>query len=146
MDVTEHGSYRIEVGLSKVDVDDLFIGSHMLEYRGILLGEQKLNIVAFKNDLQRDHMVPENQRMPAKITYAKAALPRHASEGVKDMLKERDIIYAKGLSNGDVYVFMTQITAAAMHPDGIVEADAKIPQFLKQHPDNGVRMFVKIPF
>jgi hypothetical protein len=146
MDVNDHGDYRIEVGLSKEDINSLAMGNHMIEYRGILTGEQKLKIAAFKNDTQRDNMVPEDQRMPAKITYAEVTLPPHVSEKVEKIIKKRDVIYAKGIGNGDVDVYMTQITAMAIQPDGIIEVNAKIPQLLKQHPGNCVRMYVKIPF
>jgi len=41
---------------------------------------------------------------------------------------------------------MSDQTAQCIHPDGITDINAKIPQLLKHHPDNYVKISVKIPF
>jgi hypothetical protein len=146
MDVKERGNYLIEVGLSKKDIESLTMGDHMIPFRGILAGEQSINIHAFQNQNVMDYLVPKIQRMPAKVTYAKPLGPPYTSEQDAETVRKRDVIYAKGLGKGDVDVYMKIITAMAIKPDGIVEANAKIPQFLKKFPENNVRIFVKKPF
>ena len=140
MDVVDRGNYQIEVGLSKRDITQLTMGKpeEGLERRGILLGEQKFSIYALSED-GGDRMVPEEERMPAAITYYRE--PYHP-----EAVEERDKVYAKYFRNGDVDVYMCLLTAMAIHPDGITEINAKIPQLLTHHPDNYVKMFVKIPF
>lgn len=140
MDVVDRGNYQIEVGLSQKDITRLTMGNpeEGLVRRGILLGSQKFSIYALSEE-QRDRMVPEEERMPAAITYHRE--PYHP-----ETVEQRDKVYAKYFNNGDVDVYMYTLTAMAIHPDGITEINAKIPQLLAHHPDNHVKMFVKIPF
>jgi hypothetical protein len=138
MDVKDYGCYRVDVGLSAKDVERLVWEDHMLQARELFIAE-KLTIYAMPNENERDRMVMKSERMSAEIKYALKSLQ-------PEIRKERDKIYARGIVNGDVDIFMTQLTAQAIDPDGIVEMNAKIPQFLKQHPKNNVRLYVKIPF
>lgn len=138
MDVKDNGNYKIDVGLSAEDLKRLVWGEHMLQARELFIAE-KLTIYAMSDENQRDRMVQESDRMPAEIKYA--FKPSHP-----EVLKERDKVYARGIGNGDVDIFLTQLTAQAIDIDGIVEINAKIPQFMKQHPKNNVRIYVKIPF
>jgi hypothetical protein len=138
MDVKDKGNYQIEVGLSAEDRERLVWGDHMLQERELGIAE-KLTVYAMPDKKQRDRMVQESDRLPAEIEYAfKPSFP--------DILKERDKVYARGIGNGDVDIFMTQLTAMTIHPDGIIEMNMKIPQLLKQNPKNNVRLYVKIPF
>lgn len=145
MDVIDKGRYQIEAGLSKEDVDELFLGRKLVG-RGILTGEQILSIHSFEYEKDRDKMVPENERMPAKIKYHPVYYPLKTRKLVIEERKKRDLVYAKWIENGDVDVFMSQATAQRIHPDGITEINAKMPQILTYHPDNHVKIFVKIPF
>lgn len=142
MDVKFEQGYRIEVGLSKIDVDKLIFG-HPLVSREILTGSEKIELHALENEQERDRMVREEERMPATIAYCPQTY--HSEEGMRE-LQRSDKVYAKYFSNGDVYVFMTQLTAMRIHPDGILKMNAKLPQILKQCPNNDVRIFTKIPF
>lgn len=144
MDVDFKQGYRIEVGLSKKDRDELIWKNRILD-RGILTGAEVIEIFAL-SEQERDRMVSENERMPAKITYhPKCSLP-YISEDAARELERADKVYAKYLSNGDIQVFMYELTAMRIHPDGILDMNAKLPQILKQCPNNNVRIFTKIPF
>lgn len=142
MDVDFKQGYRIEVGLSKKDVEELIWRNKILS-RGILTGAETIELYALENENERDRMVIEEERMPATITYCPKTY--HSPEGMKE-LQRSDKVYAKYIGNGDVYIFMTQLTAMRIHPDGILEMNAQLPQILKQCPNNNVRISTKIPF
>jgi len=144
MDVDFKQGYRIDVGLSRKDTEKL-IWEHRILDRGILTGAEVIEIFAL-SEQERDRMVPENERMPAKINYHPKCSSPYISEDAARELERADKVYAKCLSNGDVHVFMYELTAMHIHPDGILEMNARLPQILKQHPHNNVRIFTKIPF
>jgi hypothetical protein len=143
MDVIDKGNYQIEVGLSEVDVKKLWFGGQ-IEDRGILTGSEKLILIVSKE--KRDRMIPEIERKPAEVKYNPKHSPPYVSEEVVKERQERDKVYAKYIENGDVEVYMSEETLWRIHPDGIVEINAKMPQLLKYHPKNNVKIFVKIPF
>lgn len=144
MDVNDKGNYQIEVGLSAKDVEELLRRRQILS-RGILTGSQVIRIHAFSfPETNRDRMVPEKERLPAEIKYA--SNPPYVSEEVVKARAERDKIYAKWWDNGDVDIYMSELTAMAINPNGIIEIDAQMPQLLKHHPDSYVKISVKIPF
>lgn len=142
MDVDFKQGYRIEVGLSRKDVDELIWKQRILD-RGILTGAEVIRLCSFETEEERDRMVIEKERMPATITYCPQTY--HSEEGMKE-LERADKVYAKYIGNGDVDVYMWVLTAMRIHPDGILEMNARLPQILKQCPNNNVRIFTKIPF
>jgi len=142
MDVDFKQGYRIEVGLSRKDVDELIWKNRILD-RGILTGAEVIRLCSFETEKERDRMIPENERMPAKIKYQPKTY--QSEEAIRE-LERADKIYAKYIGNGDVDVYMWVLTAMRIHPDGILEVNARLPQILKQCPDNNVRIFTKIPF
>lgn len=144
MDVEDKGNHQIEVGLSAKDKEELFMKKQILS-RDIFLGSQVIRIHAFPfPETNRDRMVPEEERMPAEVKYA--SNPPYVSETVVEERQKRDKIYAKRWDNGDIDVYMSELTAMCIHHDGIIEIKAQMPQILKEYPDNYVKIFVKTPF
>ena len=145
MDV-EDKDHQIEVKLSAKDVEKLWLKGKILS-REIFLGSQVITIHAFSPpDTNRDRMISEEERMPAEIKYYEKSCPPYVSEDVVKWREERDKVYAKRWDNGDVDVYMSQLTAMCIHPDGIIEIKAQMPQILKDFPNNYVKISVKIPF
>jgi len=64
MDLIDKGNYQIEAGLSRKDVEDLFLRKKNLE-RGILTGAEVFTIYSLSEE-DRNRMVLEKERMPAK--------------------------------------------------------------------------------
>jgi len=144
MDVEDKGNYQIEVGLSAEDVEKLRIRGRILS-RGILTGAERITIHALSEE-ERDRMIPENERMTAEIKYHPTDYSTSVLEEVVKERQRRDKVYAKYFDNGDVDVYMSEETSCRINPDGIIEINAKMPQISEFHPDNYVKIFVKIPF